>query len=215
VAAGQYRPDAATDALARYLKNTQMSDGHWWNFDGHIRPPVDSSDIQVTTMAIRALQVYAPRPQQAEYRSAVQLAANWLSKARPVTTEDRTFQLIGLAWAGGHEASIREASRALLAQQRPDGGWAQLLSLTSDAYATGQALVALKHAGTIASNDPAFKRGTRFLLDAQLADGSWYVKTRSIPIMPYFESDFPHGHDQFISAAATNWATQALILAMQ
>src|SRR5262245_66158264 len=61
LAAEQYPPDAATDALARYLKNTQMPDGHWWNFDGHIRPPIDSSDIQVTAMAIRGLQTYAPR----------------------------------------------------------------------------------------------------------------------------------------------------------
>jgi hypothetical protein len=33
--------------------------------------------------------------------------------------------------------------------------------------------------------------------------------------MPYIESDFPHVHDQFISAAATNWATQALVFALQ
>jgi len=57
----------------------------------------------------------------------------------------------------------------------------------------------------------AYKRGVQFLLNTQLEDGSWYVKTRSIPIMPYFESDFPHGRDQFISAAATNWATLALL----
>jgi len=39
------------------------------------------------------------------------------------------------------------------------------------------------------------------------------VKTRAIPIMPSFESDFPYGPDQWISAAATNWATMALIAA--
>ena len=47
-------------------------------------------------------------------------------------------------------------------------------------------------------------------MNTQLGDGSWYVKSRVIPIMPYFESDFPHGVDQFISAAATNWAAMAL-----
>ena len=50
-----------------------------------------------------------------------------------------------------------------------------------------------------------------FLLKTQLADGSWYVHSRrAIPLQPYFESDFPHGHDQWISAAATSWATTAL-----
>src|SRR5215813_1842677 len=46
----------------------------------------------------------------------------------------------------------------------------------------------------------------------QLEDGSWYVRTRASPIQPYFESGFPHGRDQWISAAATNWATMALAL---
>ena len=82
--------------------------------------------------------------------------------------------------------------------------------LGSDAYATGEALVALKESGALSVNDPAYQKGVRFLLDTQLEDGSWYVKTRAIPIMPYFESDFPHGVDQFISAAATNWAAMAL-----
>jgi hypothetical protein len=31
-----------------------------------------------------------------------------------------------------------------------------------------------------------------------------------MPIQPYFESAFPYGHDQWISAAATNWAAMAL-----
>jgi hypothetical protein len=33
-----------------------------------------------------------------------------------------------------------------------------------------------------------------------------------MPIQPYFDAQFPYGRDQFISTAATNWATQALIL---
>jgi hypothetical protein len=42
--------------------------------------------------------------------------------------------------------------------------------------------------------------------------GSWYVQSRAIPLQPYFESDFPHGHDQWISAAPTSWATTALAM---
>ena len=83
--------------------------------------------------------------------------------------------------------------------------------MTSDAYATGQALVALREAGAIAVTDPAYKRGVEYLLSTQLEDGSWYVRSRAIPFQPYFESGFPHGHDQWISAAATNWATTALL----
>jgi hypothetical protein len=50
-----------------------------------------------------------------------------------------------------------------------------------------------------------------FLVRTQEADGSWHVKTRSFPFQPYFESGFPHGEDQWISAAATGYAATALI----
>ena len=83
-------------------------------------------------------------------------------------------------------------------------------TLSSDAYATGQALVALREAGALPVNSPAYQRGVQFLLNSQLEDGSWYVRSRALPIQPHFDSDFPHGKDQFISAAATNWAVMAL-----
>ena len=113
----------------------------------------------------------------------------------------------------GHGDPPRKAARDLLREQRTDGGWGELPSLASDAYATGQALVALKEAGALAATDPAYQRGVEFLLSTQLEDGSWYVRSRSIPFQPYFESGFPHGHDQWISAAATNWAAMALVAA--
>jgi ankyrin repeat protein len=215
MAAQNYPPDAATDALTRFLKATQLADGRWWNFDGRLRPPVDSSDIQVTAFALRGLQAYAPPPLRAEYAKSVRLATVWLARAEPRTTEDRAFQLLGLTWGERNRAAIRKAAQELLVEQRADGGWAQIPSLASDAYGTGQALVALKQCGALAIDSPAYKRGIRWLLNTQLEDGSWYVKSRSIPIMPYFESDFPHGRDQFISAAATNWAAMALAPAVR
>jgi hypothetical protein len=66
--------------------------------------------------------------------------------------------------------------------------------------------------GGVSRDDRARRRGVEFLLNTQLADGSWFVRTRALAIQPYFEADFPHGQDQFISSAATNWATRALLL---
>jgi len=40
------------------------------------------------------------------------------------------------------------------------------------------------------------------------------VRTRSFPFQPYKESGFPHGKDQWISAAGTSWAAMALSLAL-
>jgi hypothetical protein len=159
---------------------------------------------------MRAIQAYAPKMQRKTYEKSIRLTAEWLATAKPQTTEDRAYQLLGLTWAAGNKDVILKAARALLAEQRPDGGWAQVPSLASDAYATGQTLVALQESGTLTAADPAYQRGVRFLMSTQLADGSWFVKSRAIPIMPYFESDFPYGTDQFISVAGTNWAAMAL-----
>jgi ankyrin repeat protein len=208
LAAANYAPDPATDSIAIYLKRRQTADGRWRI--AAARPPIESSDFAATAVTMRALQAYAPGPRQAEFANAVKRGAGWLSQAQPVTTEDHVFQVRGLAWAGGNKQALRQAARDLAALQRPDGGWAQLVTLASDAYATGQALTALAVSGAISSTDPVMQRGAAFLLATQLEDGSWHVATRAIPSQPYFDSEFPHGHDQFISAAATNWATMAL-----
>ncbi len=103
----------------------------------------------------------------------------------------------------------------LVRAQRSDGGWAQIPGLDSDAYATGLALYALHVGGRLPPSEPAYRRGVAFLLKDQIADGSWYVRTRALPFQPFFESGFPHGLDQWISAAASSWASMALLLARE
>ena len=122
---------------------------------------------------------------------------------------------MGLAWAGTEKAALQAAMKELLAAQRSDGGWSDLPTSTlgSSAFATGESLVALHTAGMPIS-DPAFQRGIKYLLDTQQEDGSWYVKTRALAFQPTFEADFPHGHDQWMSAAGTSWASMALTLAL-
>jgi ankyrin repeat protein len=209
LAAANHPPDVDTDAQARYLLSRQTPEGRWRIF-AH-RPPHESSDIQATAAALRALQVYAPKARREQYETAIDRARTWLRQAQAATTEDRAFGLLGLRWAGEDLEALGPPARVLLGEQRTDGGWGQLPTLGSDAYATGQALVALKEAGALAATDPAYRRGVEFLLSTQFEDGSWYVRSRSVPFQPYFESGFPHGHDQWISAAATNWAAMALV----
>ena len=100
----------------------------------------------------------------------------------------------------------------LRADQRPDGGWAELPSLQSDAYATGQALFALNQAGELPVSNQVYRRGVRFLLRTQEEDGSWFVSKRAIPANNYFDAGFPHGESQYVSHGATCWATMALLL---
>jgi ankyrin repeat protein len=210
LAAEHYPSDPATDALARFVKDHQTPDGGWFT-DAH-RPPIESSEIEVTAVAMHAMQTYAPKTQRAEYEKSIERGASWLKSAQPKTTEDKAFRLMGLFWAKADKGTIRDAAKSLLADQRPDGGWAQIPTLSSDAYATGQALTALRESGSLGAKDAACQRARAFLLSTQFEDGSWYVKTRALPIQPYFESGFPFGRDQFISAAGTNWATKALAL---
>jgi hypothetical protein len=122
------------------------------------------------------------------------------------------MRLLGLAWADAPQPEIDAAARALILAQRSDGGWSQLGTLASDAYATGQSLYALRIAGGISAKSFVYRRGVDHLLKTQEPDGSWHVATRSFPFQPYKESGFPHGKDQWISSAATGWASMALML---
>jgi hypothetical protein len=205
-----YQPDAATDAQAIWLKRRQGLDGRW--SVATLRPPMESNDIEVTAMSMRALQLFAPPSRRAEYQQAVDRARAWLTSARANATEERAFRLLGLAWSNAPSGAIGEALRQLIATQRPDGGWAQDAAMSSDAYATGEALVAMRQSGAVPPDDPALRKGIEYLLRTQYEDGTWYVASRSVPIQSYFESGFPYGAHQWISAAATAWATTALAL---
>lgn len=198
----------ATDAMAKFLLRQQMPDGHWI-IAAH-RPPIESNDIQIRATSMRALQLYGPRRERAEYDAAIRKAAQWIRRAQPRINGERAYQLPALGWSHAPKSIIQKAAHALIAEQRTDGDWSQLPTLTSDANAIGEALLALEQSGALVAADPVYRRGVEFLRRTQLADGSWYVWSRSIPIQPYFESGFPHGRDQFISAAATNWAVMAL-----
>ena len=204
--------NASTDAMTRFVLRQQRADGRWPIF-AH-RPPLETGDIESTAVSLRAVSVYASPSDRARADAAIRNAAAWLAQASPESTHDYVFQILGLTWAGEtNQATVATVARALASTQRQDGGWAQRSTMESDAYATGQALVGLLRSGAFTAKDAAIARGVQFLLKSQCADGSWYVATRAIPIQPYFDAGFPYGKDQFISAAATNWATQALILA--
>ena len=139
----------------------------------------------------------------------MQTDARTFARTIPEDTQDRAFKLLGLLWSGASAAEVAHEKSALLALQRADGGWGQLPAMGPDAYATGQALYALRAAG-VPATATAYHTGVNYLLRTQLQDGTWFVRTRSFPVQPYFETGFPHGASQFISTAATGWATIAL-----
>ncbi len=212
MAADAMPADATTDAMLHNLAAQQSVNGSW-HADGIARPPMSDGDFTHTAIAVRSLALFAPAGRKAEFTSRINGAVTWLRNAKAETAEDRNMQIFGLRWGGEAEAALTPYARALAATQRPDGGWGQTQYLPSDGYATGQTLAALKEAG-MSPSDPVYRRGVDFLLRTQQADGSWHVASRSPKFQPYFESSFPHGHDQWISMAGTSWATMALAYAL-
>ena len=212
VMASQHAPATrATDTFVRYLAAKQRTAGNWRGI-GATRAPMQDGDFSRTAMSVRTLLYFATPARQHEYLKRAARAAAWLAAQTPITTEDRVMQLLGLHWAGAHTGTRDKRLRELLTLQRADGGWAQTPHLVSDAYATGQVLYTLGELGRTGL-ESEMRRASAFLARTQRDDGTWYVKSRAMKIQPYFESGFPYGHDQWISQAATAWATIGLATA--
>jgi N-acyl-D-amino-acid deacylase len=206
-----YKPDLSTDAVAMYIQTHQMADGHW-AYGPEARPPLCADTLGQTVLSMRGLQLYTPRVDKPAYTKSIQLASKWIGDFRPRTNYDLAWRLQGLVWGGKGNEAILAARRELLAAQRSDGGWPDIASMESGAYTTGLAMIALQSSGLPVS-DPAYQRGVQYLLNTQLEDGSWHVRSRAAGFQPYFDNGFPHGVDQWISAAGTSLATIALTLA--
>ena len=193
----------------------QLPDGHWTTLD--VRPPQSFGTIPATAMAIHGVQAYWPAGHGAELAERTARARAWLLTSAPRDTADLVFRLRGLRWTGAAAADIAQAAAALRSIQRADGGWGQLPSRSSDAFATGDAMLALHESG-LPVTDTAYQRGLRFLLDRQLADGSWRVDTRmheqALVSPPHFETGFPHGEHQMISCMGSTLAVMAVMSAL-
>jgi len=210
MAAQDLPADEITDAMAVHLAAGQMEDGSWSTAPD--RPPVQYSDYTTTALSIWGLSKYAPEGRREVFQEQIERGVAWLLAApSSETIEEAAFRLLGLGWGDAPVSRRTPSVRDLMRLQRSDGGWAQLPTLESDAYATGQALVALHLAGGMPASHGVYQRGLEYLLRTQQEDGSWRVASRARPFQPYFESGFPHGKDQWISICATSWATMALM----
>jgi ankyrin repeat protein len=209
LAGAGYTPDAVTDTIAVHTAAMQHRGGNWHVGDAS-RAPIQESEIARTARGMRTLQLYALPALKGEFDARIARARDWLAAAHPKTNDDLAMQMVGLHWAGAPRDTVQALGRTLLQGQREDGGWSQNRNLSSDAYATGETLWALREAGIVKPSDDAYRRGVRYLVGTQWPDGSWYVRSRAPKFQPYFQSGFPFDHDQWISSAATAWAVMAL-----
>ena len=207
-------PDLTTAVYARRLAAWQR-DGHWVTSD--FRPPHSSSLFTATASAVQAIRLYMPAELTAERDAVLLRARHWLSETRPASTEDASFRLMGMVWAGGSSDEIAAARRDLTALSAKSGGWPELPGYPTDAYSTGEALYALHESG-MPVTDPVWRMGSFFLTSTQAKDGTWRVHTRMISpaqVSPeYFSTGFPYAKDEYLSYAGSVWAVMALLDAM-
>ncbi|MEZ6139936.1 MAG: prenyltransferase/squalene oxidase repeat-containing protein [Zavarzinella sp.] len=204
-------PDSPTTAeMVKYLLQHQSSQGHWTVPTG--RPPIQESALAATTMAVYGITLYQTTEQEAHAKKAIVKARTWIEKAPLKTNEDYVWRLWDYVHNTDDEKGLNDLQQKLIARQHKDGGWSQLDSMESDAYATGQVVSMLLDSG-LAPEDKSVARGIEYLLKTQHEDGSWFVATRAKPVQRFFDNGDPHGVNQFISISATYWATTALMRA--
>ena len=161
-------PTPETDAAVLLLAGLQRPDGSWdlpvGGGGAGLRPPLGGgASLNMTSLAIRALSAYMPPSRRSEAAGRIAKAREYLRTVKANDTQDESFKLLGLVWSGATPARDLSQAARLLTLQRTDGGWGQLPTMTSDAYATGQALYALGVSGTRAQAAP-YKKGAEYLL---------------------------------------------------
>jgi hypothetical protein len=203
------QPDAgARDGLKLLLATVtgdQTENGSWASWPD-TRPPIfGHSDDTTTALATLAL-VPAAAGGDESAKAARDRGAAWLAATR--TDDDpQSIALRLVLWQrlGRPAAEVEPLARRIAERQNADGGWSQAKDMASDAWATGQALYALAHAGR-KPDDPAVERGRAFLLKTQRDDGSWPMTSRPIP---------PSGEGAKslipITAAGSAWAVLGLV----
>ncbi|MFT6178610.1 MAG: N-acyl-D-amino-acid deacylase [Akkermansiaceae bacterium] len=203
-----WKPNEVTGYVSGYLVHDQKAE-RWPSNEN--RPPTESSAFTTTYLALKGVDGFGTVEQAEKIAVRKEKALAWLLRSEPKETEDRVFHLLALNHLKADQKVMKEAVKTLREAQRKDGGWAQLPTMESDAYATGTVLYALYHGGGMKADDTIYQRGVKYLLETQKEDGSWHVRSRSKPFQTYYESGYPHKKDQFISMAAGSWASLALL----
>lgn len=203
--AEDYEWKLARQRIGEHLAKTQQSEGFWRGPVGH--PPVFVSPSEVTLMVLIATK---SMPDEMLISSSIlQRAETWLSQ-QPATDSHQELVFRTL-WSlrVGRKAEEMDGIRQLISEQQPDGGWRQTAGMSSDAFATGQSLVALSAAGVSAA-DPAIQRAAQFLVKTQNPDGTWTMTSRPDP-----EDGKPAENLNPITYAGTAWATRGLLTQVQ
>ena len=203
------KPDAVARKGLKLLRKTVQSDqtekGAWASWP-ETRPPIfGNSDESMTALATLAV-LPAAAAGDAEAKAVRDKGVKWLARTKsdgdPQSVAMRLILWIRL---GRPASDWQPLVRLIKERQNADGGWSQAKGMASDAWATGQALYALAHAGS-KPDDPVVQRAHAFLVKTQRADGSWPMTSRPLkPGSGGSKSLIP------ITCAGSAWAVLGLV----
>ncbi|MCI0457036.1 MAG: hypothetical protein L0Z62_08660 [Gemmataceae bacterium] len=163
--------------LVKTVKSDQTDNGSWASWPD-TRPPIfGNSDESMTALATLAL-LPAAAAGDGEAKSVRDKGARWLAQTK--TDDDPqsvSMRLVLWTRLGRPAEEWAPLVRRIKERQNADGGWSQSKDMASDAWATGQALYALAHAG-LKPDEPVIRRAHAFLIRTQRADGSWPMTSR-------------------------------------
>jgi hypothetical protein len=202
------QPDEVVQAgLKRFLetvKGDQLDNGSWAAWPDTRPPLFGKSDESMTALATLALLPAAAGDEAA--KAARDKALRWLADTKSDDDAQSIAMRLVLWRRVGRPAEEWEPLvRRIKERQNADGGWSQAPEMASDAWATGQALYSLSHAG-IKPDDAVVVRGHSFLIQTQRENGSWQMTSR--PTKPDGDgcmSLVP------ITGAGTAWAVLGLV----
>lgn len=160
--------------MLKTVKEDQLEDGSWQAWP-ETRPPFfGGSDDSMTGIAILAASV----SEAEQMRTVRDRGVRWMTETKS-DDDPQSLALRLLIWlrVGKPREECDQLAHKISSRQREDGGWSQAPEMTSDAWATGQALYALSNAGWKPENS-TIERGRGFLIRTQLEDGSWPMTSR-------------------------------------
>jgi squalene-hopene/tetraprenyl-beta-curcumene cyclase len=191
--------------LLKTVEDEQTENGSWSAWP-ETRPPIfGNSDASLTALATLALLPAAAIGVDSA-KAACDRGVRWLTETK--TDDDpQSIALRLVLWKklGRPAVELEPLVGRIKERQNADGGWGQTKDMASDAWATGQALYALAHAG-ITPDEAVIARAHAFLAKTQRDDGSWPMTSR--PTKPGGKGStslIP------ITGAASAWAVMGLV----
>ena len=202
------QPDANSQQglqlLLSTVKSDQQENGSWASWPD-TRPPIfGHSDERATLAATLALLPAAATGDNSAI-VARDKAMAWIAETKSDDdAQSMALRLVVWQRAGRPMSEWLPLAGRIRERQNTDGGWSQTSDMPSDAWATGQALYALR-TRTLCPTIPRSNAAHAFLVRTQRDDGSWSMISR--PVKPGGEGSkslIP------ITAAGSAWAVLGL-----